>query len=145
MHTEWGSMKRYKYFLLIICTITCLYALTACSVETKDKKKLGDIDFTVVPDENLPEELRKIIDERKGEVFKTTYNDQNDLYIVIGYGKQPTGGYSIRINELYQTKNGVYVKTEFIGPSKNEEVPQTVTYPYIVVKMEYIDKSVIFK
>lgn len=125
--------------------IICLHTLTACSVETKDSKKLGDMDFTVVPEENLPEELKSIIDERKSELFKTTYTDQNDLYIVIGYGKQPTGGYSIRVSELYQTKNGVYIKTEFIGPSKSEEVQQTVTYPYIVVKMDYTDKSVIFK
>lgn len=138
-------MKLYTKILLIICMVICLYAFTACSVETTDKKKLGDVDFTVVPEENIPEELKKIIDERKGELFKTTYTDKENLYIVIGYGKQPTGGYSIRVSELYQTKNGMYIKTEFIGPSKNEEVPQTVTYPFIVIKMDYTDKSVIFK
>lgn len=125
--------------------IICLYALTACSVETEDKKKIGDVDFTVVPEEGIPEELKKIIEERKEEIFKTTYTDKDNLYIVVGYGKQPTGGYSIRVSELYKTKNGMYIKTEFIGPSKNEEVPQTVTYPFIVVKMDYTDKSVIFK
>ena len=125
--------------------IICLYAFAGCSMETTDKNKLGDVDFTVVPEENVPEELKKIIEERKGEIFKTTYTDKDNLYIVIGYGKQPTGGYSIRVSELYQTKNGIYIKTEFIGPSKSEEVPQNATYPFIVVKMDYTDKSVIFK
>lgn len=125
--------------------VICLYAFAGCSMETTDKNKLGDLDFTVVPEENVPEELKKIIEERKGEIFKTTYTDKDNLYIVIGYGKQPTGGYSIRVSELYQTKNGIYIKTEFIGPSKSEEVPQNVTYPFIVVKMDYTDKSVIFK
>lgn len=138
-------MKLYRKILLIVCMIICLYALTACSVETEDKKKIGDVDFTVVPEEGIPEELKKIIEERKEEIFKTTYTDKDNLYIVVGYGKQPTGGYSIRVSELYKTKNGMYIKTEFIGPSKNEEVPQTVTYPFIVVKMDYTDKSVIFK
>lgn len=138
-------MKLYRKILLIVCMIICLYALTACSVETEDKKKIGDVDFTVVPEEGIPEELKKIIEERKEEIFKTTYTDKDNLYIVVGYGKQPTGGYSIRVSELYKTKSGMYIKTEFIGPSKNEEVPQTVTYPFIVVKMDYTDKSVIFK
>jgi hypothetical protein len=125
--------------------IICLYIFTSCSIETNDKKKLGDVDFTVVPEENLSEELKQIIEERKGEEFKTTYIDNDDLYIVIGYGKQPTGGYSIRVSELYYTNNGVYIKTEFIGPSKSDEVTQNITYPYIVVKLAYVDKSVIFK
>ena len=123
----------------------CIQTFSACSIETKDEKKIGDVDFSVLPVESIPDEITTIINERKEEIFKTTYSDKDNLYIIIGYGTQPTGGYSIKVSELYETKNGIYIKTEFMGPSKSEEVTQTVTYPYIVVKLDYIDKSVVFK
>lgn len=143
-----GYLKKWKRAAtLILCFGVCVCAgiLTGCNIETNDDKKIGELDFTVIPEESIPAELKTIIDERKKEMFKTTYVDNDSLYIIIGYGSQPTGGYSIGINELYETKNGIYVKTEFLGPSKNEEVTQIVTYPYIVIKLDYIDKSIIFK
>lgn len=37
-------------------------------------------------------------------------------YIIIGYGRQNHQGYSVKVNNLYETKNGIYIKTEFQGP-----------------------------
>jgi hypothetical protein len=142
-------VKKWKGVLtgILICfgIFMCANVLTGCSIESNDEKKLGEVDFTVVPEESIPVELKTIIDERKKDMFKTTFIDNDSLYIIIGYGSQPTGGYSIGVSELYETKNGIYVKTEFLGPSKNEVVSQMVTYPYIVIKLDYIDKSVVFK
>lgn len=129
--------------LNMIIMTSCMFG--ACGKETADENKIGELKFEVIPDDKLPDELKTIINERKGEMFKTTYTDENNLYIIVGYGKQPTGGYSISVSELYETKNGIHFKTEFLGPSKSENVTQTVTYPYIVVKLEYTDKSVVFK
>lgn len=143
------SIMRGKRFItaalmlnMIIMTV-CMFA--ACGKKDADENKIGDLQFEVVPDDKLPEELKTIIDDRKKEMFKTTYADGNNLYIIVGYGKQPTGGYSISVKELYETKNGIHFKTEFLGPSKSEDVTQAVSYPYIVVKLEYTDKSVVFK
>lgn len=140
---------RGKRFLTAVLMLN-LFIMTACMFgacgkENADENKIGDLKFEIVPDDKLPDELKKIIDDRKSEAFKTTYADANNLYIIVGYGKQPTGGYSISVSELYESKNGIYFKTDFLGPSKSESVTQTVTYPYIVVKLEYTDKSVVFK
>lgn len=138
--------KRYVTGVLMLnMIIVAALMLGACGKDNADENKIGDLKFEVISDDKLPDELKTIINERKGEMFKTTYADANNLYIIAGYGKQPTGGYSISVSELYETKNGIHFKTEFFGPSKSEKVTQSVTYPYIVVKLEYTDKSVVFK
>lgn len=127
---------------IVMCGIFCSCSITGVSKENESDKE--DVEFDIVSDEKLPSELKKIINERKEKLFKTTFEDGGDLYIVVGYGKQPTGGYSIKVNELYETNNGLYIKTEFMGPSKSETVTQAVSYPYIVVKTKYSDKPVVF-
>ena len=54
-------------------------------------------------DDEIPEELKTIIDQKKTGEFKLTYADQDELYIVVGYGKQLTGGYSIQFPDVYLT------------------------------------------
>lgn len=72
------------------------------------------------------------------------------MYICVGYGKQETGGYSITVNDLYLTANAIYVDTNLIGPEpENRELyhaqeTEGASYPYIVVKMQYLDKAVVF-
>ena len=62
-----------------------------------------------------------------------------------GYGARPTSGYSIEVKQLYETENAVCIQTELTGPSKEEKIAEKQTYPYIVVKMEWIDKNIVFE
>lgn len=125
--------------LILILNLTMM---TGCGMEEDEKEKVNDIEFTVVPEENIPKELKTLIDNKKKGEFIVSYGDKENLFIAVGYGEQPIGGYSIQVKELYETKNNIFIDTEFIGPSKSEDVSQTVSYPYIVVQMEYIDKQV---
>ena len=67
------------------------------------------------------------------------------LYICSGYGEQATGGYSIAVNELYLTDTAIYVSTSLLGPESADKSNKTPSYPYIVIKMEYLDQTVIFE
>ncbi len=127
---------------IMLILILNLTLMTGCGIEEDEKEKVNDIDFTVVPEENIPKELRTLIDNKKKGEFIVSYGDKENLFIAVGYGEQPIGGYSIQVKELYETKNNIFIDTEFIGPSKSEDVSQTLSYPYIVVQMEYIDKQV---
>lgn len=133
-----------KILLLLVC-ILLNTLLTACSVEEQSDKKVKDLEFTVVEEADQPDELKQLIEEKKKEMFKFTYSDKQYLYIVVGFGEQPTGGYSIAVEKLYETDNAIYIKTNFMGPSKSEKVAQVITYPYIVVKIENTDKNVVFQ
>lgn len=132
----------YKKILILISLVSLLF--TACNVEKVDNNKQDDLDFTVVAEEEIPEELRSSIEEKQEAEFKLTFTDGDYLYIAVGYGEQETSGYSVQVNELYSTSNAIYMDTNLIGPKKNETIHETPTYPYLVIKTEYLDKNVIF-
>ena len=125
--------------------MVCMVLLCGCSMNSTERIKLRDLDFTVLSEEKIPEELKTIIEERKAQEFKLTYSDKENLFIVIGYGEQQTGGYSIAVNELYLTDNAVYVSTNLLGPDAEEKGKQEASYPYIVIKTELLDETVIFE
>lgn len=121
-----------------------VFLLTGCRVETQDQEKLQDLDFTVLAPEKVPEELRSVLEEKKSTPFKVTYVDEGYLYICVGYGEQESSGFSIAVKDLYLTSNAIYVNTELLGPGKGEETMPSTTCPYIVLKLEDLDKSVVF-
>ena len=91
-----------------------------------------------------PEELKEIVEEKKENAFKLTYADEGYLYICTGYGKQDSGGYSITVDSLYETENAVYVNTNLLGPKAGTASGNSPSYPYIVIKVEFRDKTVVF-
>lgn len=119
--------------------------LTGCSVEKENQDKVRDLESTIVGEADLPEELKNLIEEKKPAPFKLTYSNDQGLYIVVGYGEQATGGYSISVNELYLTENSIVIDTELKGPEKGETVGVEKSYPYIVVQTEYLENPVIFQ
>lgn len=122
-----------------------LTILNGCKGEGDKLEKIQDLDFTVMEENDIPKELKNLIEEKKSENFKLSFTDQEYLYIVRGYGAQKSGGYSIKVKELFLTQNAIYFKTELIGPSQQDLVTQVTTYPYIVIKVENIDKSIVFE
>ncbi len=122
-----------------------LIFLSGCSIQKNETEKLRDLEYTIAADKELPEELKEIVEEKKKESFKLTYESEGSLYLCVGYGEQATGGYSIAVNELYLSENAIYFDTSLIGPDSSETVAETASYPYLVVKTEYLDKPVVFQ
>lgn len=137
-------MKKVLVFCLFFWVLVVRF-LTGCSVEREDHDKVRDLEFTVVGEADFPEELRNLIMEKKTAPFKLTYSNDQGLYIVIGYGEQPTGGYSIEVEDLYLTENAIVIDTELKGPGKGEETGIEKSYPYIVVLTENLENPVIFQ
>ena len=109
-----------------------------------DTEKLRDVEFTVVKPEDVPLELQAKIQQEEGE-FRLAYADEGYLYAARGYGGQETSGYSVEVVECFETENTVCVTTDLLGPSGEEEILEKTTYPHVVIKMEYTDKSVVFE
>lgn len=115
-----------------------------CVKQTDTSEKLRDLKFTVLEKEAVPDELGEVIEEEKEEPFKLSYTDQGVLYLAEGYGGQPTSGYSVEVNALYETEDAVCMHTPLMGPEKGEKTEEVVTYPYVVVQLEYIGKDIVF-
>lgn len=134
--------------LLVVSLVVWVFlvrVLTGCTVDKEGQGKVRDLDFTVVGEADLPEELKNLVAEKKAAPFKLTYSNDQGLYIVVGYGEQVTGGYSIAVNELYLTENSIVIDTELIGPQKGEEAGVEKSYPYVAVQTEYLENPVIFQ
>ena len=138
--------RKYVGKILILFGFAVIF-LMGCREKTDHLAKLKDLQFTVIAEENIPEELKKAIEEKKAEGFKITYQDNGFVYICMGYGQQETGGYSITVNALYETDNAVYFDTTLMGPKPGENEGKKVSksYPYIVVKTEMVDNPVVFE
>lgn len=137
-------MKKIAGFKrLLVLALLAAVMVTGCGIG-EDEEARTNVEFTVVDEERLPEELNKIVEEKKAEAFKLTYADGGYLYLCVGYGKQETGGYSITVDDLYATENAIYVDTNLIGPKEAEQKGSNPSYPYIVVKVPFMDKTVVF-
>lgn len=128
-----------------LCAVICCGFVAGCSVENTSGTKVGDLTYVIVEEDEIPEELMTMIEEKKAADFKMTYEPDDALYIVRGYGEQATGGYSIRIKDCYLTSNAVLFDTELVGPRKGESVSANPSYPYIVIKTESREETVIFE
>lgn len=118
--------------------------LCGCGKE-KNEPKVKDIEFTLVPDEDLPDALAAIIEEKKTGDMMLTYATDNELYIVRGYGTRPTNGYDIQVKNCYMTESNIMFVTSLIGPAEDENTTSMPSYPYIVVKTEYLEQPIKFE
>ena len=139
--------KEKKVITFAFLAIVLALGTLGCSKEdVPEEGKIEDIDFTVVGEDQQPDSLKDIIAEKYADPFQISYTLGEDLYIAIGYGEQPSGGYSISVNAFYETEDTLVIDTTLIGPGKAENVTKTPTRPYIVVKTRNIaDKMIEFK
>ena len=86
--------------VLIVAGVFSAVFLSGCSVIKKDSSKVMGLEYTVVKEEEIPVELKKLIEAKKANTLRMAYATKDATYIVAGYGTQPTSGYSIRVNDL---------------------------------------------
>ncbi len=140
----WSGGGRRGLLAAAVCLLLALFAC-GCFGKEGTEEKTEDLEFTVVGDAEIPQELRGMIEEKKEEPFRLTYSSGGDLYIASGYGKQESGGYSISVLECYLTENSIVVKTELKGPQDGEQTGTQPSYPFLVIRTELIEKPVVFQ
>ena len=136
MQEDFYMKKRMILILVAIFLIGC---------GKTSEAKVEDLEFTVIAEREIPEELAQVIAEKKESPFQLTFSTPEHLYMVIGYGTQPTGGYSIRVLECYLTENAVVLDTELLGPESAPEGAAEASYPYLVVRTTVREEPVIFR
>lgn len=131
---------------IIIGSILLLFLLVAegCSLVKIEEGERTSLKYTVMEETELPESLKELIQEKKSEEFQLTYQKGEDMYLVRGYGKQLSGGYSIQIAELSASSTAIFFKTRLIGPEK-ENQGGAPSYPYVAVKTAYRKEAVQFE
>ncbi len=130
--------KRKCGFLCLIFLLT----LCGCGASKSLSKERAATEFTVVPAEEVPQELSEILEKNKAREMRMTYQDGEELYLIRGYGEQKTGGYSISVTECSEDEENLYFLTQLIGPEQEEGLLEKPSYPYLVARTARTDKNV---
>lgn len=88
------AVSKFMAVIGLFLWVAVVRLLSGCSivgVGNDNADKVRDLEFTVIGDEDVPEELLTMINEKKNDAFKLTYSDDQGLYIVNGYGVQESG------------------------------------------------------
>lgn len=133
-----------KKTVSLLCMAVMLATLCGCRVIRIEEAERTPLEYEVMEAGMIPEEVLSLIEEKKETEFQLTYQSGTDLYLVKGYGRQMSGGYSIQVTDLSMSSAAVFFETKLIGPSGNSQGGEP-SYPYIAVKTEYRDKPVQFQ
>ncbi len=134
-----------KKRIIIPIVILCTLLLSGCDTLGRKETKIRDLEFVVVSESAIPENLFELLEEMKAESFHYVFSDREYLYICVGYGAQKHSGYSIAVDGLYLTDKAIHAETTLIGPDKENLKRNVPSYPYIVLKTDYLEQTVIVK
>ena len=126
--------------LIVMCC-----SLWGCSIEKVRAKDGVKPEYTVMKEEDFPDKVRELVEQNREKEFQMTYQDNGFLYLMKGYGKQETGGYSIQVQDLSLWDNAIHLETMLLGPEEGEELTGEPSFPCLVIKMKYREEPVIFE
>lgn len=133
-----------KKAVCLLAALVLAAVLSGCGLIRIEEEERKPVDYTVVERQDIPAALDEIMNEKKEKEFQLSYETGEALYLAKGYGRQMSGGYSIQVEELGASSNGLFFVTKLIGPKDLNEagVP---SYPCIVIKTEPQKKPVVFR
>ena len=134
-----------KLFYIICMGLAIWGMFGGCEVTDIKEGDKKPVEYTVVLEKELPEEILNLIEQKKEHDFQMTYQDGEDLYLIRGYGKQDKGGYSIQVEEVTATDGAIHVKTRLLGPETKEEQKGEGSVPSLVIKTEDLELPVVFE
>lgn len=134
-------MKKAALLFWIAAVFLMLSGCRAIRIEEAERTPLK---YTVVDSSGIPEEAASLIEEKKAAEFQMIYQSGEDMYLIKGYGRQMSGGYSIQVTDLSLSSTAIFFSTKLIGPSKDSQSGEP-SYPYIAVKTEYREEPVQFQ
>ena len=126
-------MKKTAAFLSLLIL---LMMLGGCRMIKIEEGKRTPLKYTVADHSQIPEEAAKLIEEKKEKEFQMAYQKGEDLYLIKGYGRQMSGGYSIQVTDLSASVNAVFFETKLIGPTEEVQGGEPL-YSCIVLITEY--------
>ncbi len=141
-----GDKRAARGRLFLFCLWFWAAVLAGCRIVDVSKGEVREVEYTVLGSDEIPEEVEKVLDEQGEEPFALAYESGGFLYLMKGYGRQNSGGYSIRVESLYTAGEVIHVQTTLEGPATREEQKGDGSCPTIVLKLEARENaSVVFE
>ena len=137
-------MKSVKIVCAVVIFLLTIQ-ISGCEGNYKGSETGLNLEYTVLGETKIPEELMSQIEEKKAEGFELTYRDNEYLYIAKGFGEQKTSGCSISVANLTSEDQTIYFESKLVIPQEKENLNSISSFPYIVIKTELIDFPVVFR
>ena len=122
-------MKKKRRGRVLLAAVI-LMLLASCRITDVSEGERKELSYAIVKPGDFPPEIDQILRRKKESAFQMAY----DRYILRGYGKQKSGGFSIQIEEVSKSENAVFVRTKLVGPAAKEEQKGAASCPYVVLK-----------
>lgn len=138
-----SQRKGFLVFFLLIFSIL----LTACGKEeepVRSYENAQDLAYEIVTGSDVPHKVNEKIYKAKEKGFGFAYRDGDAMYIIFGFGKQNTGGYSIQVLAVKENENAVIIEAKLVAPQPEEVIAASPSYPYMILKTANVEKDVQF-
>lgn len=135
--------KKCKVLVVLVCVFMLL--LCGCSLKKISDTEGEKLEFTILSKEVTPTEVLNEMEKKNGEAFSFSYAQGEYLYICVGYGPQKGQDYSISVERCELMEDGIHVNTTLLGPSASERRAPGISYPYIVIRTEYVDAPIVIE
>ena len=109
-------MKKKRRGRVLLAAVI-LMLLASCRITDVSEGERKELSYAIVKPGDFPPEIDQILRKKKESAFQMAYESGDDLYILRGYGKQKSGGFSIQIEEVSKSENAVFVRTKLVGCS----------------------------
>lgn len=141
-------MKRTRWLTLCIAAML-MVLFTGCSssegTSAEYDPNMPDLEYEIAQSKDLPQKVNEKIFNKQKEQFGFTYRDEDVMYIVFGFGEQPTGGYSIQVAALKDETDKIILEANLLPPGKEEVISPSPSYPVMILKIQDNDKDVSFR
>lgn len=141
-------------FMIITFSVFAQYAFEACHAENEeilftiidsgDQSGYCEEDYFVVRTEDEWVEVWRKHSAPQMVSTRPEISFQNYMVICVFMGEQPTTGYGISIESIYESDEKIYVEVCKWFPKEGVLVGQVLTYPYFLASLEKSDSEIIF-
>ena len=100
-------MKKKRRGRVLLAAVI-LMLLASCRITDVSEGERKELSYAIVKPGDFPPEIDQILRRKKESAFQMAYESGDDLYILRGYGKQKSGGFSIQIEEVSKSENAVF-------------------------------------
>ncbi|PTX58301.1 protease stability complex PrcB-like protein [Melghirimyces profundicolus] len=151
-------MRKWKVALFMLLMVSLIGSGGCGSPDASDDSKGGASNFekqTLSFQQESPKQLPEKVKKEQAEVMKesadsgksslTEVRAGDRTYLILSLGQRPTGGYSIRVNEVVKKGDTIRVVAEEVPPAKGSFTTQALTKPTVVISVKSPDEKVRFR
>ena len=138
---------RYKKGLLWLILVGMILILPGCrqkEPQARTYENMQDVTYEIVSGSDVPHKVNEKIFKEKEKGFGFSYRDGDVMYTAFGFGRQNTGGFSIQMAAVKENETEILIEAKLIEPGPEEVVSTSPSYPYMILKMENVEKDVQF-